>query len=366
MRRTSLWGWKYAGWILLTLFVLVFIALPISTTYLFKNQQQLPAGSSEYLLWAEELMTFLMVGFVAIWTFFVGSTFASFLNVVAWRVPRGRSILGSSHCPFCDIQLTFRDNVPILGWLKNAGRCANCHLPIGPRYLIVELVLGAIFMIATFTLLLSAGGVLPFVSRTPSFSGFNGLLLDPKLDFVLVLIFHLTALMSIFTFGLIEVERKQIPFSVFGFSAFFLLLLSAIWPQSLVVPWDFPFSTVENPIDRVKALISVGIGAAAGLVSGLLLIRLVQTDNKVHYGFSLIGMIAGWQSVFVVALLWLLSRVCLAPYDDVQIERNNGVESEQRIRELTVLQILGLPHARMLLVLLVHLATWRWFEAIEG
>ena len=59
------------------------------------------------------------------WFFFVGSSIGSFLNVVAWRMPRGRSIQGRSHCPFCNCELTWRENFPIFGWIVLGGRCRN-------------------------------------------------------------------------------------------------------------------------------------------------------------------------------------------------------------------------------------------------
>ena len=38
------------------------------------------------------------------------------------------------------------DNIPVLSWLILRGRCRNCKTPISPRYLIVELLTGAIFL----------------------------------------------------------------------------------------------------------------------------------------------------------------------------------------------------------------------------
>ena len=35
------------------------------------------------------------------WLFWVGSAVGSFLNVVAWRMPRNESVNGRSYCPRC-------------------------------------------------------------------------------------------------------------------------------------------------------------------------------------------------------------------------------------------------------------------------
>ncbi|WP_281274040.1 prepilin peptidase [Nocardioides marmoriginsengisoli] len=70
----------------------------------------------------------------------------SFLNVVAYRVPRGESIVSPpSACPRCGTPIRNRHNVPALGWLLLRGRCFDCHEPISPRYPLVELGTGLAF-----------------------------------------------------------------------------------------------------------------------------------------------------------------------------------------------------------------------------
>lgn len=63
----------------------------------------------------------------------------SFLNVVAYRLPRGESLVSpGSHCPGCGTPIKPYDNVPVLGWLLLRGRCRECGVRISPRYLLVE------------------------------------------------------------------------------------------------------------------------------------------------------------------------------------------------------------------------------------
>ena len=77
--------------------------------------------------------------------FIVGAIFGSFLNVVAHRVPRGGSIVSPpSACPDCGARIRARDNVPILSYLALRGRCRDCGVRIPPRYLVVELLAGAV------------------------------------------------------------------------------------------------------------------------------------------------------------------------------------------------------------------------------
>ena len=64
----------------------------------------------------------------------------SFLNVVASRLPLGRSVSKPrSACMHCAAEILPRDNVPLLSYVLLRGRCRNCRTPIGWRYPAVEL-----------------------------------------------------------------------------------------------------------------------------------------------------------------------------------------------------------------------------------
>jgi len=90
-----------------------------------------------------------IVNILAFFSFWLGACVASFLNVVAWRLPRGESIVSPpSHCPKCNAPIKWWQNVPIVSWLALRGRCANCREPISPRYIVVELLGGLLFLAA--------------------------------------------------------------------------------------------------------------------------------------------------------------------------------------------------------------------------
>ncbi len=75
----------------------------------------------------------------------------SFLNVVAYRLPQGQSILWPpSRCPRCQRPLTWRDNVPVAGWLLLRGRCRYCRGAISPRYPLVEFSTGLLFVLTVW------------------------------------------------------------------------------------------------------------------------------------------------------------------------------------------------------------------------
>jgi leader peptidase (prepilin peptidase)/N-methyltransferase len=79
----------------------------------------------------------------AVLAFLGGAIIGSFLNVVAYRLPRGESLARpASRCPSCGTPIKPYDNVPVLSWLLLRGRCRHCRARISPRYPIVEAVTG--------------------------------------------------------------------------------------------------------------------------------------------------------------------------------------------------------------------------------
>ena len=70
----------------------------------------------------------------------LGLLFGSFLNVVAYRLPRAESLATpASRCPGCDTPIKPYDNVPVISWLLLRGRCRSCGESIAWRYPLVEL-----------------------------------------------------------------------------------------------------------------------------------------------------------------------------------------------------------------------------------
>jgi len=77
----------------------------------------------------------------------LGLAIGSFLNVVIYRVPAGRSIVvPASACPTCGSSIRTYDNVPVLSWLVLRGKCRDCAAPISVRYPLVELGMGLFFV----------------------------------------------------------------------------------------------------------------------------------------------------------------------------------------------------------------------------
>ena len=79
--------------------------------------------------------------------FFLGLAFGSFLNVCIYRLPLDMSVVTPrSACPKCKQGIALYDNLPVLSWLILRGRCRHCKASISPRYLVIELLTGALFL----------------------------------------------------------------------------------------------------------------------------------------------------------------------------------------------------------------------------
>ncbi len=85
-----------------------------------------------------------------------GLAWGSFLNVVIYRLPRGKSIIyPPSSCPLCGARIRWYDNIPIASFLLLRGKCRLCHRPISWVYPLVEAVTAGLLLLLYFRYSLS-------------------------------------------------------------------------------------------------------------------------------------------------------------------------------------------------------------------
>lgn len=89
-------------------------------------------------------LTFLTLALV----FYFGACIGSFLNVVIWRLPQGKTLGGRSHCPHCHRTLQAWELFPLFSFLWLGGKCAGCRQKISWRYFVIEAAVGALFLLA--------------------------------------------------------------------------------------------------------------------------------------------------------------------------------------------------------------------------
>lgn len=114
-----------------------------------------------------DFMTFLQsLAYVPFWfpyviSFSLGACIGSFLNVIIYRIPIGPDKRKSrvvfninaprSHCPICQHQLAWYENIPIVSWTIQGAKCRNCKTTIPLRYPTIELMVAAISSAAWYT-----------------------------------------------------------------------------------------------------------------------------------------------------------------------------------------------------------------------
>ena len=93
---------------------------------------------------------------ITIIVFVYGAVVGSFLNVVILRLPEeGESIaFPASHCPKCQTDLHWYENIPVLSFLVLRGRCRTCKTSISIQYPMVELAMGllSVFLYSRFAI----------------------------------------------------------------------------------------------------------------------------------------------------------------------------------------------------------------------
>ena len=132
--------------------------------------------------------------------FFIGALFGSFFSLAVYRIPIRQDITHTrSYCPNCNHKLTFLDMIPILSYTFLGGKCRYCKEKIRPRYILLEILSGLVFVLFAISIKLSI-----FTMNTSN------------LVYFVVGILYLT---TIFIIAGIDKERIKIekPVLLFGF-----------------------------------------------------------------------------------------------------------------------------------------------------
>ena len=139
--------------------------------------------------------------------FLIGSCIGSFLNVVIFRFPNDLSIIKPrSFCPKCKTKLTCRENIPLISWLIQKGRCINCGTSISIRYPFIELITAILFVV--------------FINSSPS-------LYSSSANLFFNIFFSWLFLSLLICIALIDIDSFWIPQGLinFGFLSGFLGLI---------------------------------------------------------------------------------------------------------------------------------------------
>ena len=77
-----------------------------------------------------------------------GLCVGSFLNVLIYRIPKGEEFVKTpSHCMTCGHNLCWYENIPVVSWLLQGGKCRACGVKLSAQYPIVEALNGAMWLL---------------------------------------------------------------------------------------------------------------------------------------------------------------------------------------------------------------------------
>ena len=229
--------------------------------------------------------------FTYLWFLMLGASAGSFLNVVIYRLPAGRRLFGRSMCPGCDQQIPWRDNIPILGWLRLRGRCRACNIWIPVRYPAVEALIGGWFALLLAIELLSGGETLP-VRNPYSYNGVVWIIWYTKWDLIGIYLFHCFLVCVVVAATLMQWDGHPLPRRFAWFAVAMGVIAPVFWrhlhPVSFHEPrWDWlthdwrwqvafndPFSGWQQHFGvGLDGLLDSVAGLVAGLLTGWLIAR---------------------------------------------------------------------------------------------
>ncbi len=248
-----------------------------------------------------------MMWLMGAWVACLGGAVGSFMNVVIFRVPAGKSIVHpGSRCPKCHHAIRARDNVPVLSWLLLKGRCRDCGETISARYPAVETFVAATFVLLAVAEVFSCGANLPV--------GADGLIRRGALalaDVYWVLYaYHVLLICTLTCTVLIEYDGNRLPLKLIGPVIVVGFLAPIFFPELRPVPlWPEMPSWVPSTHSLAGLLDSVAGLAGAGLMVGAAYLATGSGPlgragrGAAAWNVMLVGIFLGWQAVVGVVAL---------------------------------------------------------------
>lgn len=275
----------------------------------------------------------LLESFVVAFFFAVGSSFGSFLNVVAYRLPKNLDIsVAGSRCPNCNKRLTFQENMPLFGWVSLRGKCSGCHIPIPFKYLAAELLVGFLAVWLGVHELLSGGINLPL--RAPNFyAGVVWIIFYTKWDLVSYALFHFALFCILATQALTLDNQLVVPKRFFVFCYSVGIALSLCFPWLILVHSSLFLPGIEmrelgqlegvrlewQQSTRISVLMGNLYSIAIAMPAAIGASFLCRHDKQFHFSmwlgtFLCLGIWLGWQASLCIASVSLLIGLPLAAF----------------------------------------------------
>jgi leader peptidase (prepilin peptidase)/N-methyltransferase len=227
----------------------------------------------------------------------VGLVIGSFLNVVAYRLPRGESLIRpASRCPECERPIRPHHNIPVLSWLLLRGRCRDCGARIPVSYPLVEALCGILFAATITQLGVTAQGVLGCV--------LIGVLIPISIIDLKLRIIPNTLQLFAFCVGIVAFaafDTASMPERLIAAAGAFgvFLLTSLLWPGGMGMG-DVKLAGVMGLYLGVSVIPAIMIALLTGAVVGVM----IMTRTGVREGRKLAVPFGPFLAFGAVCGLW--------------------------------------------------------------
>lgn len=212
--------------------------------------------------------------------FCIGTLFGSFFTLAVYRIPLGKDITHErSFCPNCNHRLGFLDLIPILSYICLGGKCRYCKQKIRPRYFLLEIMSGVVFVLFAMSLKLN--------------------ILQTETNTWIYFIFGLLYLASLFIIAGIDKEKIQIQKSVllFGF------IIQTIYIIYLYI--------VENNFNIYRYVIYLSIICILMLID-IFILRKKAKNSYVIENLLLCVLMLGYTYETITILTIIFTLLCIA------------------------------------------------------
>jgi leader peptidase (prepilin peptidase)/N-methyltransferase len=229
---------------------------------------------------------FLQISLALTWSAFIftfGAICGSFINVLVYRLPRNLNIVSPpSACPACSTTLTWRENIPVFGWLFLRGKCRFCKTPISPEYPAVEAFTGLLFVFV-YMLWFSSPPLLDYIGIDSQYwkpewarAGLSYMWPGLVLAFVL--------LGSLITATLIDLRTYTIPLALCWCMAIMGVVVHPL--HALLMPmrrgWRMPAPHEWTIPTFGNEIIGLSLGAISGIALSTALVQMGVMRRSFH------------------------------------------------------------------------------------
>ena len=235
--------------------------------------------------------------------FCIGALFGSFFTLAVYRIPLGKDITHErSFCPNCNHRLEFLDLIPILSYLFLGGKCRYCKQKIRPRYFLLEIMSGVVFVLFAVSLKLN--------------------ILHTNISTWIYFIFGILYFASLFIIAGIDKERNYIQKSVllFGF------VVQAIYIIYLYI--------VEKDFNIYRYVIYLSIICILMLVDIFILRKKIKNSYVIE-NLLLCVLMIGYTYETITILTIIFTLLCIA----IQMLLNKVNKKKNIRRDETITKI---------------------------